>query len=556
MSADHTDKKIKDRTQLVHFHTVSLFYFGREYVAFHFGTRETKLTVCAASRGRAAASTLAAGTFCRVPAYFTGLVRKLCSERKTMNDYLLRALKRLFCLVAIAAVSSVAFGSSGSVNLNGSGTLTYSVVASGLISCSRSGGISGTYRRWDFSGFVFTDVNGVSHSLPGSTAYFQANSSSPSCPPTGGESINLTDNDPQYFITATPAPGFISANLNVKLYPKYKIISILYDAPGNRSSNGYTDATNNTLSTSISQTFSNATAISITGTVLGNGAGVMFMASTSSQDTHMVQFSTSNGAGASLGSVGNSVDHTQDQFFIWLNPMVVVTPTSTTSANYSMTTPVGSNGQPQPMDIVNINAVDLENPSQIPIGVLQPQTRNNVSGLPGLADICANPVPSCTSAPCGCVPSDFATILASDPLLSISSQNTQPDQVDPNRYTFVSSEVLEGPQCDGCNPVSVTFNESDSQSTSETLTQTSSYSVQMSSSSGFQLFGSGLTLKTDRTFGWSNSQSRGSANGTSHSATITLGSTSVGCDETINIYEDTVYHTFALAPAVVSSFCN
>ena len=50
--------------------------------------------------------------------------------------------------------------------------------------------------------------------------------------------------------------------------------------------------------------------------------------------------------------------------------------------------------------------------------------------------------------------------------------------------------------------------------------------------------------------------STGSANGTSHTASITLGSTSVSCDETVNIYEDTVYHTFALAPAVVSSFCN
>src|SRR5207248_10482787 len=135
--------------------------------------------------------------------------------------------------------------------------------------------------------------------------------------------------------------------------------------------------------------------------------GVSFSASTSAQDSHSVQFSTSNEVGVSLGSVGNSVDHAQDQVFIWLNPMVVVTPTSTTSANYSLSTPIGSNGQPEPMDIVNINVVDMQNPSQIPIGTLQPQTRNNVSGLPGLADICANPVPACTSAPCGCVTSDF-----------------------------------------------------------------------------------------------------------------------------------------------------
>jgi hypothetical protein len=474
-----------------------------------------------------------------------------------MNRSLLRASKWVFHLAVIAALSSVAFGSSGSVSLNGSGTLSYNVVASGLLQCIPGGHfINPSYRRWDFSNFVFTDVNGVSHSLPGSTAYFQASGSSSSCPPTGGESINLTDDNPRYFITATPNAGFISANLNVKLYPKYQILSILYDAPGNRSSNGYTNTVTNTFTTSISQTFSNATTTSISGTFAGNGLGVSFSASTSTQDMHQVQFSTSNGAGVSLASVGNSVDHAQDQVFIWLNPMVVVTPTSTTSANYSLNTPIGSNGQPEPMDVVNINVVDMQNPSQIPIGTLQPQTRNNVSGLPGLADICSNPVPSCTSAPCGCVTSDFSTILASDPMISISLQNTQPDQVDPNRYIFINSQVLQGPQCDGCDPVIVSFTESDSQSTSETLTQTSSYSVGYTRTSGFSLFGAGLTLSNTNSFSWGNSMSRGSANGTTHTASVTLGSSSVDCNETINIYEDTVYHTFALAPAVVSSFCN
>jgi len=455
------------------------------------------------------------------------------------------------------ALAGAAFASSGSVSLNGSGTLTYNVVASGLIPCiPGSHLISPSYRRWDFSGFVFTDVNGVSHSLSGSTAYFQANGSNSSCPPTGGSSVNLTDNATRYFITATPAAGFLSANLNVELYPTYQILSILYDAPGNRSSNGYTNTSTNTLTSSISKTFSNATAISVSGSFAGNGFGVSFSASTSTQDSHSIQFSTSNGSGASLGSVGNSVDHSQDQFLIWLNPMVVVTPTGTNSANYSMSTPIGSNGQPEPMDIVNINVADLQNPNLIPIGVLQPQIRDNVSGLPGLANICANPVPACTSAPCGCTTSDFTSILASDPLISIPLQNTQPDQIDPNRYVFVNSQVLEGPQCDGCNPLIVSFTESDSQSTSQTFTQTSSYTVGYTRTSGFDLFGAGLTLSNTRSFGWSNSMSTGSGNGTSHTASVTLGSNSVGCDETVNIYEDTVYHTFALAPAVVSSFCN
>lgn len=475
-----------------------------------------------------------------------------------MNCFPFPTAKSWVCLIAMVLLTGAALSAqSQSVSLNGSGTLSYTVVDSGLVPCiPDSTFLIPSYEEWDYSNFVFTDASGVSHSLPGSTSYFQVNGDDPSCPYPGGTSVRLSDNAPRYFIIAQPGAGSLSANLNVELYPKYKILSILYDAPGNRSSNGYTNSINNTITASISHTFSNATATSVSGSFAGNGFGVSFSASKSTQNSAGYQFSTSSGSGASLASVGNSVDHTQDQFVIWLNPMVVVTPTGTTSATYSMSTPIGSNGQPEPMDIVNINVYDLQNPSLIPIGVLQPQTRNNVSGLPGLANVCANPVPACTTAPCGCTTSDFTALLAADPLTSISLQNTQPSQIDPNRYVFINSQTLEGPQCEGCDPLTLSFTESDSTSTSQTLTQTSSYSVGYTRTSGFSLFGAGLTLSNTNSFTWTNSMSTGSANGTTHNASVTLGSTSVGCDETINIYEDTVYHTFALAPAVLSSLCN
>lgn len=410
------------------------------------------------------------------------------------------------------------------------------------------------YQSWTYSGFVYTDGSGVSHSLDGAATYYQVSGSDPSCPPNGGYPIVL--NGSNFFINVQPASDSLNASLNVWLYPKYYILSILYAPPGNQSSNGFTNTVTNTTTSSISHTFTSAVATAYNVSAMGNGGGISFSSSKSTLDSHSFQVSTSNGAGATLASVRNPVDHTQDQFFIWLNPGVIVTPTSSSTANYTLTTPTGSNGQPEPMDIVNINAVDLQNPAAIPLGVLNPQTVNNVSGLPGLANICANPVPQCTSAPCGCTTGDFSGILNDDPLLSVSLQNTLPDQVDSNRYIFVESQVLQGPQCSGCDPVRDSFTANDSQTTSQMETTTHSYSVGFTNSSGFSLFGGSFTITNSSTFTWSNAMSTGTSNGTSHTASVTLGSTSVGCYETINIYEDTVYHTFAFAPPVVSAGCN
>src|SRR5262249_45974893 len=85
-------------------------------------------------------------------------------------------------------------------------------------------------------------------------------------------------------------------------------------------------------------------------------------------------------------------------------------------------------GQPQIQDQVEVFAATMMDNGQghttVPLAILVPQIVNN-QHLPGLGNICANNQPyqnnTCTLAnQCGCVPSDFAPILAVDPLINFA----------------------------------------------------------------------------------------------------------------------------------------
>jgi len=66
-----------------------------------------------------------------------------------------------------------------------------------------------------------------------------------------------------------------------------------------------------------------------------------------------------------------------------------------------------------------------------------------------------------------------------------------------------------------------------------------------------------VSLTENSSWTWTNTKSTGVSSGSSIAENVTLGSTSVDCQEAINVYEDTVYHTFAFAPAVAPpSECN
>ncbi len=349
-----------------------------------------------------------------------------------------------------------------------------------------------------------------------------------------------------------------SASLTGFFNPTYNILSIVYSPPGDHSSNGFANTTSTGTTSTVGNNFQagTTTTYSAGGGLLGQGSlGVTFGVSAATGDSTAFSVTYQNGNGSQLLSVSQPIDHSQDQFFLWLNPQVSFSSGTSSTATYTVGT-VNS----QPMDIINVNAAGLQTPSLIPLSVLLPQTIQPGVTLPGLENICANPLPpdQCTQAnACGCVPSDFAAILAADPLIGVS-QLTPPSQIDSSRFVFVNSQILEGPAQAGGGPVLNSFTESDS--TLQSLTETESFtsSTAYTSSSGFDIpFLFTLTISNSSSFAFTTTESQGTQSGSSHTASVTLGSSKVACFEHVDIYEDTAFHTFSFAlPAAPPVECQ
>jgi hypothetical protein len=97
--------------------------------------------------------------------------------------------------------------------------------------------------------------------------------------------------------------------------------------------------------------------------------------------------------------------------------------------------------------------------------------------------------------------------------------------------------------------------QADSTETTQTYSESQSQSLGFSWSSGFNILGSGFTFTKANQFSWTGSESTGTINGYAHSASVTLNSNTVGCNQYIPIFEDTVFHTFVFQQESGNSSC-
>jgi hypothetical protein len=334
---------------------------------------------------------------------------------------------------------------------------------------------------------------------------------------------------------------------------KYQTLSILYDPPGNASSSGFSNSVSQGATTSISNNFSNTDSLSFGGGFLGASNSVTFSTGMSSGNSSSFTTSYQASSGAQLKSPAQAINHTQDAVFLLVDPSITVRQTGDSSGSYLVgpsldaTGNFGSGGVPA--DVIPSNIAGFENPSSIPLQYLEPQVVKAGTTLPGLSFICANPLPpsQCTQQnACGCTSADFAPIVAQDELANETNQSTQPSSIDSARFVYIGYEPLQGPEESGSGPLSYTYSVSDGTMSSETTSNGTSYSVGFSH--GFNLSGPfSLHITATNAFAYSQTQTAGTSNGQAHTATVTLGTSDVGCSEYVDIYEDTTYHTFAYA---------
>jgi hypothetical protein len=408
---------------------------------------------------------------------------------------------------------------------------------------------------------------------------------------TANDTINCTQYS--YYVGSSFSPckaGFRVNQISVlQLAPEYKILSIIYDAPGNGSQNGYTQSTTYGTTTGISQTFTNGTTTSYTenfgfagfgafSTSIGLSYGEATVTGSSSSSSFSVT-SAEGVANKTASSAPNAINHQQDLFLIWLNPLVVLEQTGPTTAAYSVSVPPqpGNSTSPQTQDVVQVFAASMtanaSGNTSVPLSILEPQQLPDGEVLPGLAAICANQAyypNSCSNDPkgqCGCVPKDFTNILATDLLLGVPG-TTAPSSVNNstngNRFLPImngsnpQTELLAGPQQQGGNSNPNIFQVSDATQTSYSSSQGTTTTTSESAGYTFgsvSMMGFSLQVTNTNTFTWNDTESFGGVYGQAHQASVTLSSSTVGCSEDIEIYEDTVYHTFAFQQPSGNNSC-
>lgn len=133
------------------------------------------------------------------------------------------------------------------------------------------------------------------------------------------------DGQPDLYVTFYTSGTSIIPTATAGL--KYQVLSVLYIAPGNASTSGFSTTQSAGATTSISQDFSNTDSLTFSYGFLGQNNGVTFGSGQSFGDKS--SYTTSYQATNNVQLVSNQqkMDHTQDRVFLLVDPSITVTQT-------------------------------------------------------------------------------------------------------------------------------------------------------------------------------------------------------------------------------------
>lgn len=318
------------------------------------------------------------------------------------------------------------------------------------------------------------------------------------------------------------------------VHPDFLLISILYAPPGNASTAAFGQSTSTGVTDGIGSNISETegTSIDISEAIEDVGFSLTLQSGSSSGGGFTDQFSAVTTAAdvSNLKPGKDPLDHTQDIFLLWLNPVV----TLTKSDQQTLVAAIAS-GDAQ-MYVEEVSASQLTN--GIPPEKLAPHqicpTPDTCYMVPGLSVLTKD---------------DIKMILAQDPFLSATPNQTP----DPKRFIYLQSNPLENNTV--AANVTQAFTVSDAQTTSTTVTQSSGGSEGVTTGLSAKAVGIGIKLSSSDSWTWTQSVSHGTSSGKTQQASVTLASTtqtccginnSVTCE--VSIWEDMVYRTFVFVP--------
>jgi hypothetical protein len=288
--------------------------------------------------------------------------------------------------------------------------------------------------------------------------------------------------------------------------PAYYLVTILYAPPGNKSKASYFAGSSAGTTTNTADLFGIGTKVGITGNVTAT-ADYQF----TQQTAQSFQVTKTTKTELDTNSVADQIRHGQDTFYIWINPIINYTQEQSPGLpiNISLGTAGGAD-----MTVVPFTADELAHRETIPDYKLQ--------YLHNFTD------------------NDFAQILSADPWVASPSY-----QLDASRFIKITSLQLDGPDNPGDNLPGEGASVDDSKVVCITNTISQTIGADFGGAVGVDFFGQGEKATMVYSVFWRNTNSAGNCNGSSQTATVDLSTTTVGYHDVIDVYEDSIYHSFS-----------